>query len=225
MKTPKILVLLLLAALVMAFSPQKCLANIYDLVPLVDGDASGSLSVDGGGIVATEQWNQNGTEIAWEVNVGETSVHYWYQFTVSDVLQLKGLSHIIFEVSPDFTMDDYVSITPDPDLQEYTASPSSNPGLPMAIWGIKFEDIFDSGSDSWVLEFDTTRMPMWGNFYAKDGVNPPVYAYNVGADLPYSGADEDGYIAVPDTIIPVPGAVILGILGLGVAGLKLRKYA
>ena len=36
----------------------------------------------------------------------------------------------------------------------------------------------------------------------------------------------DAYIAVPDTAyVPVPGAVILGLLGLGAAGIKLRKFA
>ncbi len=35
----------------------------------------------------------------------------------------------------------------------------------------------------------------------------------------------DMYLLVDATVVPVPGAVLLGILGLCAAGLKLRKYA
>ena len=38
---------------------------------------------------------------------------------------------------------------------------------------------------------------------------------------------EGGYLAdsTQFTVVPVPGAVLLGILGLSVAGIKLRKHA
>jgi len=35
----------------------------------------------------------------------------------------------------------------------------------------------------------------------------------------------DMYLLVDEVVVPVPGAVLLGMLGLSVAGLKLRKYA
>ena len=45
----------------------------------------------------------------------------------------------------------------------------------------------------------------------------------------YGGGDEDyqDFVAMIESVtpVPVPAAVLLGILGLGVAGLKLRKYA
>jgi hypothetical protein len=48
-------------------------------------------------------------------------------------------------------------------------------------------------------------------FYIKDDF--------LGGDYP---SDPDAYHI---SVVPVPGAVLLGILGLGVAGIKLRKYA
>ena len=47
-----------------------------------------------------------------------------------------------------------------------------------------------------------------------------VMAQKIG-DVDYPSQDDTFHISM----VPVPGAVILGILGLGVAGLKLRKYA
>ena len=35
----------------------------------------------------------------------------------------------------------------------------------------------------------------------------------------------DSYMAIDAVIVPVPGAVLLGMLGLGVAGIKLHKFA
>ena len=92
--------------------------------------------------------------------------------------------------------------------------------MPGEIKGIKFPG---SGTQL-VLSFYSDRAPMWGSFYAKDGTDGSndVYAYNSG----FSGVGSD-FIAVPDTTttVPVPGAVLLGMLGLAVAGSKLRKFA
>ena len=69
--------------------------------------------------------------------------------------------------------------------------------------------------------------PTWGDFYAKDGKDNhgtiDVYAYNTNF-----GADNNSTlykVAVPDTktVVPVPGAVLLGRLGLSAAGRKLRR--
>lgn len=50
--------------------------------------------------------------------------------------------------------------------------------------------------------------------------------YGSGASYPGDGDYQDLVLMVESVIpIPVPGAVLLGMLGLGVAGLKLRKYA
>ena len=43
----------------------------------------------------------------------------------------------------------------------------------------------------------------------------------------WNGGDQDftDFVVMVESIVPVPGAVLLGILGLGVVGLKLRKHA
>jgi hypothetical protein len=46
--------------------------------------------------------------------------------------------------------------------------------------------------------------------------------FKIGANLGTSGEVASGE-AFDVNVVPVPGAVLLGMLGLGVAGLKLRK--
>jgi hypothetical protein len=218
----------LLLALAVLASP--AMADLY----------SGSLTGGGGGLTATDGWDSSSTQITWDVSENADGTwHYSYTFEVP----VKALSHIIFEVSDTFRMDDFVAGSligaGTFALGTYNeAGPGkSNPDLPAPTYGLKFES-FASGT-AWTVEFDTMRTPMWGNFYAKDGADqvgtPPetkieVYAFN--ADFPNVGdinryaAEAPGYfIAIPDTRVPLPGAVLLGLLGLTAAGLKLRRYA
>ena len=55
--------------------------------------------------------------------------------------------------------------------------------------------------------------------YATD--SPPSYSYLDGVTISLDNGD----VANMNLVVPVPGAVLLGILGLSVAGIKLRKYA
>ena len=60
---------------------------------------------------------------------------------------------------------------------------------------------------------------MEGDFYTKGG--PDTYAYNSGF-----GTLDGANIPVPNShYVPVPGAVLLGLLGLGAAGIKLRRFS
>ena len=244
MKISKILVLLLLAALVMTFSPQRCLASIYgtSVAPSdytgyldngVDPDGAGPM-VANNGLVTSDGWTSTYglTQIAWDITQNaDGSFTYSYTFTVPD----KYPSHLIIEVSDAFERSDAFNVENIGNfdeilVDEYDGTDPSNPYMPGAINGIKF-DITESAQGLVnVVTFDSWRQPVWGDFYSKDGRGPVpgggtdwATAWNTGLE---DHEDPDGaYLAVPDTIIPVPGAVLLGILGLGVAGLKLRKYA
>ncbi|MFC1636445.1 hypothetical protein ACFL5Z_16570 [Planctomycetota bacterium] len=137
----------------------------------------------------------------------------------------------------------------------YPTAGKPNPGMPSDIYGLKFEndennnpddDFFGEGT-TWKWSFNSLREPVWGSSYAVDGGITEdrdgdgkkekywVYAYNSGFLYdPYEwnptagkyNYDVYGYIATPDTtMVPVPGAVLLGIIGLGAASVKLRKFA
>lgn len=69
---------------------------------------------------------------------------------------------------------------------------------------------------------DTVQIPPWAAGLWTD--NEYILAWEDllrGGDLDYN----DFVVMVESVMVPVPAAVLLGILGLGVAGLKLRKYA
>lgn len=190
------------------------------------------------GIFATQKWADDDTSISWEITQNtDGNWHYSYTFSVPS----KEISHFILEVSGNFTSNDFLGFYNPPvlassvmdssgsweALDPTTYSPddpgNSNPGLPGSIFGIKFQG---PSSTQWHFEFNSTKQPMWGDFYAKDGKDggKEVYAYNTGFGNDLQVAD--GHIAVPDTYnVPAPAAVLLGIFGIAFAGIKLRKIA
>jgi hypothetical protein len=198
--------------------------------------ADPSLSWSGGGIIASDGWANSGTSITWAVQQEGSMWRYTYEFNVSQ----KEPSHIIFEVSDTFTMADFLGFGAlnegtSVEVGTWTGTEDSgdNPYMPGSIKGIKFE--LSGGTTPWVIDFYSTRSPMWGDFYAKDGFDNKTTgewatAWNAGfeTELLYAAKHDldlspGAYILVPNTVVPVPGAVLLGFLGLGYAGMRLRR--
>ncbi|MBI5195185.1 MAG: hypothetical protein HZA10_02565 [Nitrospirae bacterium] len=107
---------------------------------------------------------------------------------------------------------------------------NSEPGLPTPLYGIKF----DVGGEYISYSFQTTKDPVWGNFYAKDGrtkvgrTQMDVYAYNDALGI--SGFNSDNkldFIPRPDggsnlPTAPEPVSTILFFSGGAV--LTVRNY-
>lgn len=109
------------------------------------------------------------------------------------------------------------------------------PGVADDLWGYT-PNVNGFTWDDYVAEIDAGRPvmiqvsghSMFGYGY---GDNNTVYLYDTWSPGPhtmtwggyYSGLMHYGVMAL--TLVPLPGAILLGILGIGVVGIKLRKYA
>lgn len=180
------------------------------------------------GVIATGPWNTgNGFEIGWNVTQSGSTFHYAYHVSgVNDTNLAKNLSHILFQVSPNFTASDIFNVT---GATLWYDSPgtynpgTSNPNMPNSLYSVKFGDFVNPANAT--IEFDSTRAPIWGDFYTKDGtfkvgnVHYDVTAWNSGF-----GGVEGAKIGVPDTATaPIPGSLVLlgsGLLGMFAIGVR-----
>ncbi len=233
----KKLVIYSIVVFLFAIGVQSANADLYN----------GSVSTAAGGIIASPSWSSAvGTTLSWEITDKGSYYTYSYKFIVPilETGQIKDLSHIIFEVSDSFSEDNFLetSVNKYQELGVFSSG-GGNPGMPGSINnGLKFDTqesllTFETnetdGTRTFFITFDSDRMPTWGDFYAKDGAENLVLYSLASQDITVTawnsgfGDLEGAEIAVPDTdtVVPVPGAVLLGILGIAVAGIKLRKYA
>ena len=177
-------------------------------------------SAAGGGLYATQQWSGGTTgdpnaSLSWVVD--DTSNLGFWTYAYSWATEAKDLSHIIIEVSDTFTVAGNINktgTTAGYSLATYTAdnNGNSNPMLPGSLYGLKW----GGNGTTLSLSIVTDRMPMWGNVYAKDGVDNTgvgkfdVYAYNTGFLFDTVAAIANGnaydptngraWVLVPDTV-------------------------
>jgi len=177
-------------------------------------------SIDGGStLIGTNGWSD--AVLSWDVSFDDNSWIYNYTFTAAQ----RAISHLILEVSGTFTTANILAGTTGGYELGVFSSANGNPGIPGPIAGLKWDTGGESTTES--ITIVTDRAPMWGDFYAKDGVQAGsfTYAYNTqfGSDTlaPLSNGNAGGWVMVPDTQssapVPEPGTMLL--LGTGLMGI------
>ncbi len=202
-----------------------CLADTTYTGKLVAGpsDGNGSWVTDPGD---NPDWFP--AEIEWEVSPNQDGS--WNFAYIMRVYQGE-VSHFILETSeplPEEHIFDASGQFTEATIGEWFYPGPGNPDMPGAVYGVKFDETWGT---TFTVEFDSWRMPVWGDFYAKDGQTGDAglnQFWNSGFSLPDPTAPPwdtsvTDHIIRPDSYIPEPGTITL--MGLGLLGLaaRLRK--
>jgi len=243
----RLLLVLFLGGAVGAGSVQAAPVSFMGKLTGLGGTGDGDLFITN--TAPGQGWLSPETSLSWKVDNITTPGMWHYEYTITVPTATDLWAHvqcIIVEASngtngPIFTVGDLYSPTSTPGewLQQVNVglhSPADNPNLPRNLYGIKFCTV-DIDPMSLTIAFDSTRAPVWGDFYARSFVIDGQFNafYNWGflgmpetdpLDPPSNGSVKD-HVLVPDSMdtpmIPAPAAVALGALGAGTVRWFRRK--
>jgi len=203
-----------------------CAAIAFAATPSVDAGLVDSLCTPdgliGGGDYAPPP-DSDGYCVHWDIAQNNDGTwHYIYTFLDQDDRELSpATSHFIIQLSENIDPEEDLfnfsgDIEEDPEFGAFGPG-SGNPGFPTgeSIFGMKI----NLAGDQLSVEFDSTRQPMWGDFYAKGGSSSFAYNADLGVDVAnpndYNGTPVDdagaplAKVLVPDTLVPEPGTLAL----------------
>lgn len=168
----------------------------------------------GGGITGFDKWDGldgSGNPLVtldWNAspNIGDGTWTYTYTWTGAN----RDISHFNIQVSDGFTEANVIfySAFPGPGNTKVEIGTFDN-----NTWkAFKFDNLGNYLTQTFSLT--SNRMPMDGNFYAKDG--GVTRAHNA----------EGFYVAVPNSAVPIPSTILLLGAGLaGIVGFRRKKIA
>lgn len=179
--------------------------------------ASGTLAGSDGTLIPTSgNWSAwANPRLTWSIDLTGNVFTYTYTFNNGNTNGSADLSHLLIEVSDNFTLADLLTgTTAGAEVGIDGSSPPNEDGSGPGVYGVKWE----ASSSAFTAVIVTHRVPVWGDAFLKDG---QVNGANAGYFLPdpvtpVTGLNITGYgwLGVPDTVVPTPGAAAL--IGTGV---------
>ncbi len=182
------------------------------------GELSGSRAATGELTITNSTTKWQALTVAW--NITGSSGNWNYEYTFSNID--KDISHFTLEISADADSSDFSHFSGNP--IEF----GNKDGITNAM---KLD--FGSTGTSFAYSFDSTRAPVYGDFYLKDGGgNPGLHAYNLDyQNQTATNSGTVGYIVRPNgpVIVPEPslglllGISLVGLVGVGVVRNRNRR--
>lgn len=213
-------------------------AVVYDTSVSL-GDYSDSRSVDSGSLVISSGGGFEDASIEWVVSdLGNGFLKYVYKLlNFPNGPQDSGgaqVSHFDLDLSNNLVSGGQLI---DPDGFKNATIQFGAAGTPQAwahlafgnidgITGaVKFDETGNIGDyDLMIISFESNRMPVWGNFFAKIGSKSIT---NAGSGNEGMSNDVDDFVARPDSIktteMPTPVASLGGAICIGVMALRRRR--